>query len=112
MTDIDEQESETKELLNKIGRYNKNIKALMELIGQVSEKLDKVLNTNTNNENEKEKMDRIFEKKQLGRPVGTWETKREQYLKMLNEKKIKEPKEQTLEYYRIIKDIDKYVMVN
>lgn len=84
----------------------------MELIGQVSEKLDKVLNTNTNNENEKEKMDRIFEKKQLGRPVGTWETKREQYLKMLNEKKIKEPKEQTLEYYRIIKDIDKYVMVN
>ena len=112
MTDIDEQESETKELLNKIGRYNKNIKALMDLMGQVSEKLDKVLNTNTNNENEKEKMDRIFEKKQLGRPIGSWETKREQYLKMLNEKKIQQPKEQTLEYYRIKKEGEKYMMLD
>lgn len=112
MSDNDEQQSETKELLNKIGRYNKNIKALMDLMGHVSEKLDKVLNTNTNNENEKEKMDRIFEKKQLGRPVGTWETKREQYLKMLNEKKIKEPKEQTLEYYRIKKEGEKYMMMD
>lgn len=34
MTDIDEQESETKELLNKIGRYNKNIKALMNLMSR------------------------------------------------------------------------------
>ena len=109
MSDNDEQQSETKELLNKIGRYNKNIKALMDLMGQVSEKLDKVLNTNTNNENEKEKMDRIFEKKQLGRPIGSWETKREQYLKMLNENKIQQPKPATMEYYRIEKVGDKYV---
>jgi len=112
MSDNDEQQSETKELLNKIGRYNKNIKALMELIGQVSEKLDKVLNTNTNNENEKEKMDRIFEKKALGRPIGSWETKREQYLKMLNENKIQQPKPVTMEYYRIKKEGEKYMMMD
>ena len=112
MTDIDERESETKELLNKIGRYNRNIKALMDLMGQVSEKLDKVLNTNTNNENEKEKMDRIFEKKALGRPKGDHNSKREQYLKMLNENKIQQPKPTTLEYYRIKREGEKYVMMD
>ena len=101
MSDNDEQQSETKELLNKIGRYNKNIKALMDLMGQVSEKLDKVLNTNTNNENEKEKMDRIFEKKALGRPRGDHNSKRLQYFEMVKSKKIKEPKPATLEYYKI-----------
>ena len=46
-------------------------------------------------------MDKIFEAKKIGRLVGTFETKRQQYLKMLNEGKIKLPKSQTLEFYRI-----------
>ena len=43
MSDLDDEKPEMKELLNKMSRYNKNTKALMELIGRVSEKLDKVL---------------------------------------------------------------------
>ena len=112
MTDIDEQESETKELLNKIGRYNKNIKALMELMGQVSEKLNKVLDMNgseNSNNDEKERVGKILEKKGVGRPCGDFNSKREQYLKMLNENKIQQPKPATMEYYRIEKVGDKYV---
>ena len=41
-----------------------------------------------------------------------FDTKREQYLKMLNEQKIKQPKTTTLEYYSIDKDGDKYVLFN
>ena len=115
MSDLDEKEPEMKELINKMSRYNKNTKALMELIGSVSEKLDKVLDWNggvKNVDDEKEKMDKIFAKKQVGRPVGSWDSKREQYLKMLNEDKIKQPKQQTLEYYKIVMLGDKYVFVD
>ena len=34
-----------------------------------------------------------------------------QHLKMLNENKIKQPKQLTLEYYKSIRDEDKYVLV-
>ena len=111
MSDLDEKEPEMKELLNKMSRYNKNTKALMELIGRVSEKLDKVLDWNggiKNDNDEKEKMDKIFEKKNIGRPKGSFEDKQKQYLKMLNEDKIKQPKQQTLEYYKIVMVGDKY----
>ena len=33
------------------------------------------------------------------------------HLKMLNENKIKQPKQLTLEYYKIARDEDKYVLV-
>ena len=115
MSDLDDEKPEIKEMMNKISRYNKNTKALMELIGRVSEKLDKVLDWNggvKNVDDEKEKMDKIFAKKQVGRPVGSWDSKREQYLKMLNEDKIKQPKQQTLEYYKIAMLGDKYVFVD
>ena len=46
-------------------------------------------------------MDKIFAKKQIGRPVGDFDTQRVQYLKMLNENKIKQPKTTTLEYYGV-----------
>ena len=42
--------------------------------------------------------------KKIGRPAGTFETKQQQYLKMLNEGKIKMPKAQTLEFYKIERD--------
>lgn len=113
MSDIDDKNLEMKEMMNKMTRYNKNMKALMELMEKVSEKLDKVLcsGTNGNDVEDKEKMDKIFAKKQIGRPVGTWETKREQYAEMLNKGKIKSPKESTLEYYKIVKVGETYVMV-
>ena len=115
MSDIDNEQPEMKEMLNKMSRYNKNTKALMELIGKVSEKLDKVLDWNggvKNDNDEKERVGKILEKKGVGRPVGNWDSKREQYLKMLNEDKIKQPKASTLEFYKIVMVGDKYVFVN
>ena len=90
------------ELSKKIGICNKNVKALIEMVKALTEKVDKPVEKTPE---EKEKIDKIFEKKQIGRPVGDYDTKRKQYHKMLMEGKIKEPKEQTLLYYKIFKDM-------
>ena len=105
-----ESETETTKLSSKINVLNKNVKALMFSIEKLMGKLDNTKPVEKNPEEEKEKMDKIFEKKQIGRPVGDFDTKRVQYLKMLNESKIEQPKQQTLEYYGINKDGDKYVL--
>ena len=89
---------------------NKNVKTLIFSIDKLMEKLDNTKPVETTPEEEKEKMDKIFAKKQIGRPVGDFDTKRVQYLKMLNENKIKQPKTTTLEYYGIDKQGDKYVL--
>ena len=102
-----ESENETTKLSSKINVLNKNVKSLMFSIDKLMEKLDKPVEKTP--EEEKERIDKIFEKKQIGRPSGTFDTKRVQYLKMLNENKIKQPKQQTLEYYGIDKQGDKYV---
>ena len=106
------------ELSKKIGICNKNVKALMEMVRTLTEKIDvklasefnelrdvKLANSSHELCDEKEKIDEIFKKKQIGRPVGDYDTKRKQYHKMLLEGKIKEPKEATLLYYKIFKDL-------
>ena len=60
----------------------------------------------------KQKLKKSFEKKGIGRPAGSYETKQGQYVKMLNDGKIKQPKQQTLEYYKIVKVGDKYSVVD
>ena len=118
MVELDS-ENETTKLSTKINVLNKNVKTLMFSIDKLMEKLNKPVVEKTPEEDaspearelrEKEKMDKIFEKKQIGRPVGDFDSKRIQYLKMLNDNKIKQPKQQTLEYYGINKDGDKYVL--
>ena len=109
MVEIDS-ENETTKLSSKINVLNKNVKSLMFSIDKLMEKLDNTKPLEKTPEEEKEKMDKIFEKKQIGRPVGDFDTKRVQYLKMLNDNKIKQPKQQTLEYNGINKDGDKYVL--
>ena len=109
MVELDS-ENETTKLSSKINVLNKNVKSLMLSIEKLMEKLDKPVEKTP--EEEKERIDKIFEKKQIGRPSGTFDTKRVQYLKMLNESKIKQPKQQTLEYYGIEKNGDKYVLFN
>ena len=106
-----ESENETTKLSSKINVLNKNVKSLMFSIDKLMEKLDNTKPVENTPEEEKEKMDKIFAKKQIGRPVGDFDTKRVQYLKMLNENKIKQPKTTTLEYYGIDKQGDKYVLV-
>ena len=105
-----ESENETTKLSSKITVLNKNVKTLMFSIDKLMEKLNNTKPLEKTPEEEKEKMDKIFEKKQIGRPVGDFDSKRLQYLKMLNDNKIKQPKQQTLEYYGINKDGDKYVL--
>ena len=109
MVELDS-ENETTKLSSKINVLNKNVKTLMFSIDKLMEKLVNTKPLEKTPEEEKEKMDKIFEKKQIGRPVGDFDSKRVQYLKMLNENKIKMPKQQTLEYYGINKDGDKYVL--
>lgn len=61
-----------------------------------------------NTDEDTERIEKAFEKKGLGRPKGNWESKRLEYIKMLKDGKIKEPKPSTLEFYKIAKDGDKY----
>ena len=42
---------------------------------------------------------------------GTYDTKQKQYLAMLNEGKIKMPKSQTLEFYKIERDGEVFKMM-
>ena len=90
------------ELSKKIGICNKNVKAMMEMVKTLTEKIEKPVEKTPE---EKEKIDKIFEAKQVGRPRGSFEEKRKQYHKLLLEGKIKEPKQQTLEYYKIFRDM-------
>ena len=115
MSDLDDKQPEMAELLNKMTRYNKNVKTLMDLMNKAIEKLDILVKNKSSNDNdadaEKERIDKIFEKKQVGRPAGTYETKQKQYLAMLNEGKIKMPKSQTLEFYKIERDGEVFKMM-
>ena len=46
------------------------------------------------------------ESKPNGRPVGTWDSKRDAYLEMLKSGRVKNPKPETLKYYKIFHDVD------
>ena len=102
---MDENTDKLMELTNKLNKCNKNIKTIMETLKTIEGKLTEP--------KKEEKMDKIFEKKKMGRPVGSWDEKRKQYLEWINKGKITQPKEQTLEYYQIFKDTEteKYVLV-
>ena len=87
MVELDN-ENETTKLSSKIPVLNKNVKYLMFSIDKLMEKLDKSVVEKTPEE-EKETMDKIFEKKNIGRPRGDYDSKREQYLKMFKRSKNK-----------------------
>ena len=109
MVELDS-ENETTKLSSKVNVLNKNVKSLMFSIEKLMEKLDNTKPVEKTQEEEKEKIEKAFEKRGIGRPSGNFDTKRVQYLKMLNENKIKQPKTTTLEYYGIDKQGDKYVL--
>ena len=91
--------------LKNIILISKNIKTLTELIKNIDEKLNQPKSNNVfNNKDDREKMDKIFEKKGLGRPKGSFEDKQKQYVEMLNKGRIKQPKEETIEYYTLFKN--------
>ena len=105
----DEKTDETKELMEKISKNTKLLKLVLAKLEEIDKKIDAVATAKP--DDEKAKVERIFEKKGIGRPAGSYETKQEQYVKMLNDGKIKQPKPETLEYYKIIKIGDKYSVI-
>ena len=114
MSDIDEYFDKNDAVMKKLVSCHKQLKIILDRIKSIEFKVDTGLNFNmamnkvlgSDNADEKEKMDKIFEKRGLGRPVGTWDTKRKQYFDMISNSKIKEPRGQTLEYYNIKKGDD------
>ena len=107
---MDDGKTEMKELTDKFNKYAKHLKLIISKLEDIDKKIDGAVKP-VNADEEREKMNKIFEKKQIGRPWGSFETKQQQYLKMLSDNKIKQPKEQTLEFYTITKDGDKYVLI-
>ena len=93
------------DLMKKITLIGKNIKNLNDMIKSIDEKLKPVEREQQSNE-EKEKTDTIFQAKSIGRPSGDYPTKQKKYCDMLNTGKIKQPKQQTLEFYKITKHDD------
>ena len=91
MSDPDDNADKMTELVKKLNRCNNNIKTILEMIKNIDEKLGS------------DKTEPV-EKKPVGRPAGTYESKRQQYFDMLTSGKIIAPKTATLQYYRIIKD--------
>ena len=83
MSEVEDKTDDLTEIKNKINRCNKNIKELMQMVKAIDEKFSKT--PDENKENDKNIINDIFEKKQIGRPVGSYESKQEQYVKMLND---------------------------
>ena len=86
MVELDS-ENETTKLSSKINVLNKNVKSLLFSIDKLMEKLDNTKPIEKTPEEEKEKINKILESRGVGRPRGDHNSKREQYLKMLNEKR-------------------------
>ena len=92
MTEVEKEVDKMDELLKKINRCNNNIKLVHELLKTMDEKLKS---------EKKESKEGTENKRTIGRPSGDYQSKRAQYLEMLNSKRIKTPKEQTLQDYKI-----------
>ena len=77
------------EMLNKITRYNKNVKLLMDLMNKAIDKLDILVKINLLKIMmlmlKRKGWIKCLRLKKIGRLVGTFETKKQQYLKLLNE---------------------------
>ena len=98
-------QSELEELKNKVSKMNKNLITIMNTVKNVEYNLNKKEENKENtNDKDKERINKAFEKKQIGRPVGSWEDKRKQYFEWITTGKITQPKEETLTYYKINKD--------
>ena len=98
--DKNEKKDEVSKILSKMNMITKMMKTIQDDVDEIKNKIKK------NPEEEKGKIDKVFEAKGIGRPAGNFESKQQQYLKMLNDGKIKQPKEKTLEYYKIAMDKD------
>ena len=89
------------DLMKKITLIGKNIKTLNDMIKSIDDKMKPV----ERNE-DKEKIEKIFQAKSIGRPLGDYPTRQKKYCDMLNTGKMKQRKSTTLEFYKIFKNDD------
>ena len=75
------------------------------MIKSIDEKLKPVEREQQSND-QKEKIEKIFQAISIGRPTGDYPTKQKKYCELLNSNKIKQPKQQALEFYKITKNDD------
>ena len=99
------------ELIKKVNMLNKNIKALADLTTAIDEKFQAKIADNVDEKDAspearvlRDKIDKIFQQKGLGRPAGSFDDKRKKYCEMINDNKIKMPRQETIEYYKLVKD--------
>ena len=105
MVEISDDKTEKDEKLTKIlSKMNMITKMMKTIHDDVDEIKQKMVTKPENEDKDKEKIEKTFEAKGIGRPAGNFETKQKQYLDMLNNGKIKQPKDKTLEFYKIAKD--------
>ena len=90
---IKQSESELEELKKKVDKMNKNLNVILGIVRNIEERLNG--KKAENKENHKERINKAFEKKQIG---GSWEDKRKQYFEWITSGKITQPKEDTLAY--------------
>ena len=98
-----EKKDEVAKILSKVNMMTKMMKTIHDDVDEIKQKMV-TKPENEEKEKEKEKVEKAFEAKGIGRPAGNFETKQKQYLDMLNSGKIKQPKDKTLEFYKIAKD--------
>ena len=91
-------------ILSKVLMITKMMKTVQDDVDEIKQKMVKVKVDDTKFCEEKDKIKKAIEEKGIGRPAGNFESKQKQYLEMLNNGKIKQPKEKTLEFYKIAKD--------
>ena len=107
MVEITDDKTEKDEKLTKVLAKVTMIAKMMKTVqDDVDEIKQKMVKKSEEVVNEKGKIEKAFEAKGIGRPAGNFESKQQQYLKMLNDGKIKQPKEKTLEFYKIAMDKD------
>ena len=80
------------------------LKQLLIDMKKMKEEVDGLKSGTKRNEPPNDRVKKAFEKKQIGRPVGSWEEKRKQYFEWICSGKITQPKEDTLTYYKINRD--------
>ena len=107
--------SDTDELNDKLSKAvrtaNKNINVLIDMVKGLEEKLNANKPERVDS-GDREKVNSYFEKRQIGRPAGDYGDKQTQYLRMMKEGKIKQPKKETIENYKIMKIGNKYNIID
>ena len=93
----DSETNNQNEVLNLLKRIKKQIEELDIIVNQEIAELKEAIESkkqveNKNTDEEKEKMDKIFEKRDLGRPKENHESKRLQYFEMVKSRKDRSTK--------------------